>query len=183
MSALLALSLAVFLAVEARAQTPVKEYIRLGSRVIAIENSNGGGSGGAVQSLAVWPATASLGPSQVLQFSAIVTGITKTTVTWSISPSVGSISASGLYTAPSAISTGLMVTVIARSVADPTKTATALVKFYSPQVAGDFPLLGSFLNFYREMPQALWAKEFDWMAGVSVLPNAGVEHCNVGRVA
>jgi hypothetical protein len=60
------------------------------------------------------------------------------------------------------------VTVIARSAADPTKTATALVSFYSPSVSGDFPLLGSFLNFYRDMPQALWAKEFGWMNGVSV---------------
>lgn len=159
----------VLLPFEAHGQTSVKEYIRVGSRVIAIENTSGGGTGGTVQSLAVWPPTASLGPSQTLQFTAIVTGTTNSAVTWSISSSIGSITTNaGLYTAPASITNGLTVTVIARSVADPTKTATALVRFYSPSVSGDFPLLGSFLNFYRDMPQALWSKEFDWMASVSI---------------
>ena len=66
--------------------TPSKEYIHLGTRVIAIENPTTTGSGPV--RLAAWPATASLGPSQPLQFTAIVTGLTNTAVTWSIAPRI-----------------------------------------------------------------------------------------------
>jgi hypothetical protein len=54
-----------------------------------------------------------------------VTGSTNTAVTWSISPLTGSISNSGLYTAPASIASTQTITVSAKSAADPTKTATA----------------------------------------------------------
>ena len=95
---------------------PSKEYIHLGTRVIAIENPTTTGSGPV--RLVAWPATASLGPSQPLQFTAIVTGLTNTAVTWSIAPTnLGSInSASGLYIAPAQITTAQSVIVTAKSV-------------------------------------------------------------------
>jgi len=97
-----------------------------------------------------------------------VTGSGNTSVTWSVSPSVGSINSNGLYTAPAVIGTAQSVTVRATSQADPSKSATATVTFYSPGTSGYFPVFGSFLNFYRNMPQELWAKEFDMMREVDM---------------
>jgi len=83
-------------------------------------------------SVTVSPATAALVASRTQQFIATVSNSTNTAVTWTISPSAGSINASGLYTAPSSISSQQTVTVKAASVADPTKTATAAVTLYPP---------------------------------------------------
>ncbi len=82
--------------------------------------------------VSVSPASASLGPSQTQQFTATVTGSSITTVTWSISPSVGSISGSGLYTAPASITSQQTVTVKATSNADTTKSASATVTLVPP---------------------------------------------------
>ena len=57
----------------------------------------------------------------------MVTGTGNTAVTWSISPNVGTISQSGQYTAPPSIASAQPVTVTATSVADPTRSATAIV--------------------------------------------------------
>jgi hypothetical protein len=81
-------------------------------------------SGVAVQ---VNPNSASLTASQSQQFAATVTGTTNTAVTWSMNPSVGTLSTSGLYTAPASITSTQTVSITATSVADPTKFATATV--------------------------------------------------------
>ncbi|MGD1209785.1 MAG: hypothetical protein ABR973_00315 [Candidatus Acidiferrales bacterium] len=78
----------------------------------------------------VSPTTATIGPLQMFQFTADVTGTTNTAVSWSLSgsttgPALGTISASGLYTAPGT-SPGA-VTVTAQSAADSTKQGTATV--------------------------------------------------------
>jgi len=75
----------------------------------------------------VSPGSATLSGSQSVQFTATVTGLSSNSVTWSLSPSVGSIS-NGLYIAPSVISTSQTVTVTATSTADPTKSASASVQ-------------------------------------------------------
>ena len=85
--------------------------------------------------VAVTPATAALYPSQTQQFTAMVNNAGTTAVTWSINPNVGTISASGLYTAPASISTQQQVTVTATSQADTTKSATATVTLNPPPVA------------------------------------------------
>lgn len=151
--------------------SPSREYIYLRGRVVAVENQPGGGGPGPGDDsvrIGVRPSTVSLGAGQAQQFTATVTGTPNTAVQWSISPSVGTLTSAGLYTAPGTLTSGHSVTVTATSQADPTKSATATISFYSPQVAGDYPLLGSFLNFYRNMPQALWAREFDWMRQISM---------------
>jgi len=79
----------------------------------------------------VSPSTASLTPSQTQQFTATVTGTTNTAVTWSVSPAVGTISSGGLYTAPASLGSLHSVTVMAASVQDPTKSATASVTITS----------------------------------------------------
>ena len=77
--------------------------------------------------MSVSPATAALSQSQTQLFTATVPGTENGTTTWSLSPSVGTISSAGLYTAPSMIAAAQTVTVIATSVADPTNQATAHV--------------------------------------------------------
>jgi len=73
-------------------------------------------------SVSVTPGTAVVQTSANVQFNASVSGSTNTAVTWKAG--FGSISSSGLYTAPSSGGTD---TVIATSQADPTKAASATV--------------------------------------------------------
>jgi hypothetical protein len=73
-------------------------------------------------SVSLSPTSTNLQSGGQQQFSAYVSGTSKTAVTWTAS--AGTISTSGLYTAPSAAGT---YTVRAVSVADPTKSASASV--------------------------------------------------------
>jgi len=84
-------------------------------------------------SVTVGPATATLAANQTMQFTATVTGGSgNTAVTWNVNPNVGSVSSTGLYTAPASITTQQTVTVTATSVADGTKTASAAVALLAP---------------------------------------------------
>lgn len=116
-----------------------REYIHLDGRVLAVENQGATGDpgGGGPVRIDVWPGTVSLGVAQTQQFTAKITGTTNTAVRWSISPNVGTITSAGLYTAPTAVISGQSVAITAASEADLSKTSTATVSFYSPQVAGD----------------------------------------------
>ncbi len=76
----------------------------------------------AAVSVAISPTTATLSPGGTKQFTASVTGTTNTSVTWTATG--GTVSTSGLYTAPSTTGT---YTVKATSVADTTKSASATV--------------------------------------------------------
>ena len=88
-----------------------------------------------VVAVTVAPGTLSLGQGQTQQFTATVTGSSNTAVTWSVNPLVGGISTSGLYTAPSAITTPQSIVVTARSSADSTKSATATITLVPPPPA------------------------------------------------
>ena len=84
----------------------------------------------------VTPATVSLSAGKTQQFTATVTGGSgNTSVTWTLSPNVGSISNAGLYTAPATISSQQTVTATATSVADPTKSANATINLLAPPSA------------------------------------------------
>ena len=99
-------------------------------------NSNFGENGSPFDDItvSVSPSTASLYASQTQQFTATVNNTGNTAVAWTISPtSAGSITSSGLYAAPSSISTQQTVTVTAASQADNTKTATATITLLPPQ--------------------------------------------------
>ncbi|MCZ2153054.1 MAG: hypothetical protein LC114_03970 [Bryobacterales bacterium] len=85
-------------------------------------------------SVSLSPVTTSLRGGQSQQFIAAVQGSTNSAVTWSISPSVGSITNAGVYTAPPSIPQTQVITVTARSAADTSKTATALVTLTPPEV-------------------------------------------------
>ncbi len=78
-------------------------------------------------SISISPTSVTLSANQTQQFSAAVSGSTNTSVTWSMNPAAGTLSASGLYTAPASISSQQAVTVTATSLADPAKSAQAVV--------------------------------------------------------
>jgi hypothetical protein len=78
----------------------------------------------ALISVSLSPTSATLLSGQSQQFTATVTGSANTGVTWSAT--AGSISSSGLFTAPS-VSANTTVTVTATSIVDPTKSALGLV--------------------------------------------------------
>lgn len=82
----------------------------------------------------VLPSTESIYVSQTQQFYAKVAlpPDTDRSVVWSISPPVGSIDNSGLYTAPSSSASWQEITVTATSVAYPTKTASAKIWVFPP---------------------------------------------------
>jgi Chitobiase/beta-hexosaminidase C-terminal domain/Bacterial Ig-like domain (group 2) len=80
-----------------------------------------------VVAVSVAPGSATLAPSQSQQFTAGVTGTSDTNVTWALNPAVGTISATGLYTAPASIVGLQNIIVTATSNADPTKAASANV--------------------------------------------------------
>ena len=76
----------------------------------------------------VSPSSITLNGGQTQQFTATVTGISVSGVTWSINPQVGTIDGnSGLYTAPAPITTSQKVTVTATSVFDAGFTGTASI--------------------------------------------------------
>jgi hypothetical protein len=78
--------------------------------------------------ITVSPSSVSLGASETQQFTANVTNTSNTAVTWAVSCSsapCGTISASGLYTAPSVIPSAVTATVTATSQADSTKNFVA----------------------------------------------------------
>ena len=87
------------------------------------------------------PASASLQTGGTQQFTAIVTGSTNTSVAWSATG--GSISSSGLYTAPSTTGT---YTVTATSVADSTKSASATVTVSATVAVSISPASASLLT-------------------------------------
>ena len=93
-----------------------------------------GGSGGGTQTvmIAIAPTTATVPANGTQRFQATVTGSSNTAVTWQVNnvtggtASTGTISTTGLYTAPPT-TTAMQVMVTAVSSADTTKTASAAV--------------------------------------------------------
>jgi hypothetical protein len=79
--------------------------------------------------IAVSPTTVSMPAKWQQQFSAAVSGSTNTGVTWAVSQGTGTITQSGMYTAPSVAETD-MVTVTSQ--ADTTKSATASITVAAP---------------------------------------------------
>src|SRR5438046_1888803 len=87
----------------------------------------------AVVRVTISPVSATVGAGGTQQFTATVQNTSNTAVTWQVSgvtggnATVGTISSSGLYTAPAVVPNPAIVTVTAVSQADPTKSASAQV--------------------------------------------------------
>lgn len=96
-------------------------------------------TGTASVAVSVSPTSALLQAGKTQQFSASVSGSTNTGVTWWVNgvqggnSTVGTISTSGLYTAPASVPSTSTVTVMAKSVADTTKSASASVSIAAAQ--------------------------------------------------
>ncbi len=92
----------------------------------------------AAVTVSVSPTSASVQTTFTQQFTATVTGSTNTAVTWKVNgavggnSTVGTITANGLYAAPSAVPSPATVTVTAVSQADTTKSASATVTVTAP---------------------------------------------------
>lgn len=92
--------------------------------------------------ITVSPTAARVGVGQQQQFTAMVQNASNTTVTWQIdgvaggNATVGTISASGLYTAPATVPNPATVTVSAASQADPSRTGSATVTIMAPGTGG-----------------------------------------------
>src|SRR5579862_7958344 len=95
-------------------------------------------------SVAIVPSTAIVPAGGSLSFLATVKGVTDTTVTWSVKVGVagGSITSSGVYTAPNTLGTYI---VVATSVADTTASASAVVTIGlpPPTTGGNFTAVGN----------------------------------------
>jgi hypothetical protein len=80
------------------------------------------------------PRAATLGPSGTQAFSATVVGTTNVSVNWTApDPGGGTVSSTGLYTAPGSTGT---YRVVVTSAGDPTKSATAFVTVTTPTTFG-----------------------------------------------
>ena len=86
----------------------------------------------------VTPTSASTTAGATQQFAASVTGTSDTAVTWTVSgtgcsgATCGTITSSGLYTAPPAVPSPATVTITATSVSDPSKSTSATVTIAPP---------------------------------------------------
>jgi len=91
--------------------------------------------GGNLINVTVSPQTVTLPLGQSQQFTAAVTGTTNENVVWSISPAEGSISSTGIYTAPATLTSSQPVTVMATSAADGTRFGTVTINLTSSSAA------------------------------------------------
>ncbi len=80
-----------------------------------------------VSPITIQPPNATLLQGQTQQFTATIQNTGNQSVTWSISPPLGSVSTTGLYTTPVNILSSQQVTLTATGVADPSKSATAII--------------------------------------------------------
>ncbi len=80
-------------------------------------------------SISISPTSLAMPEKWQQQFSATVSGSTSTGVTWTVSKGTGTITQSGLYTAPQAVETDV---VTATSQADSTKSASATITVAAP---------------------------------------------------
>lgn len=93
-------------------------------------------------SVALTPASVTLAPSATQAFIATVSNGSNAAVTWAISgagcngSSCGTISSSGLYTAPASVPTSATITITVSSVSNPTQSASASVTIVPAQAAG-----------------------------------------------
>ena len=106
--------------------------------------TGGSSSSGDTVSITVVPSTASVVANNTQLFGATISGATNTTATWQVNGvtggnnALGTISSSGLYTAP-AVSATTTFTVTAISNDDSTKSATAFVTVSPASTGGDPP--------------------------------------------
>jgi len=134
------------------AQSPWKRAVELGSclllaggAVFTLDACIGGASSKSPVSVSVTPSTAQVYVGITAKFTASVTGSSNTAVTWEVNgksggnSTLGTISSTGLYIAPSAVPSSGTVTVTAVSQADTDANASASVTILSAAVVAVSP--------------------------------------------
>jgi glucose/arabinose dehydrogenase len=122
-------------------------------------------------SVALSPGNATVAQSQTQQFTAAVTGSANQAVTWSLFPVFGSISSTGLYTAPSLVSTVQNITVTATSAADSTKSAS--VTFTVTPPGGFVPIrVNAGGPTYTDTAGNIWSADTGASSGTGFQSNA-----------
>ncbi len=119
-----------------------------GYTVLSVTSS----STGAV-TVTVAPSTVTLtaGSGRTQQYSAKVSSPSTPAVRWSLSPAIGTISATGLYTPPASIAAPTNVTITATSFADASKSASATVSIMPP--GSGVPIITVVANATGEAPE------------------------------
>ena len=143
------------------------------------------------------PVTVTVGPSNVAlyasssqQFGTTVTGTSNTAITWSLSPAVGTISSTGVYTAPASITSAQNVTVTAASTAEPSQSASALVYLQPSPLSQNGPIVWAVGSLYRVGPAdaagtsttaQMWAGrgEYESFQIITQAPTGGLTNVNV----
>jgi hypothetical protein len=105
-----------------------------------------------VSSITVSPTQMTMSASQVQQFAATETGSANALVNWSVNPPVGTISSSGVYTAPGSIASSQTITVKAASAANPSFSASASVTLTASSALAAFPLNELFGVAWTDQP-------------------------------
>ncbi|MEJ1928683.1 hypothetical protein WDZ92_00220, partial [Nostoc sp. NIES-2111] len=139
-------------------------------------------------SVSLSPSTGTVLSGASLPLTATVTGSTNQNVTWRLSSPIGSITSSGVYTAPANITSATSVMVIATSVADSSRSASSTLTIQPAlssaitlpvEVYGGNGVISS-VNFEVSATQAANARSlymqihgFDFVGEVSVQVNNG----------
>ena len=90
------------------------------------------------------PSYATLAPSQTQQFQAFIGGAANTAVTWTVVPQIGSLTAAGLYTAPSSVLAQQTIVMTATSLVDPTAKANCILITVNPPAKPQATTLATF---------------------------------------
>src|SRR5207302_1311114 len=104
-------------------------------------------------SVAPGPVAYTGGGQPVQMIAAVTGGSGNKTVTWSVTPQVGTISANGLYTAP-LTAAAQTVTVKATSVADPTQFITSPVSLLGPLTVKITPATATMVTGQQQLCSA-----------------------------
>ena len=88
------------------------------------------------------------------QFTAFVHGTNDTTLTWTMSPSIGTLTTGGLYTPPTTLGSVTAVTVTATSVANPSVAASMVVTIFPP---GTIRIVNGQTTPYTDSSGNVWA--------------------------
>jgi hypothetical protein len=101
--------------------------------VVIQKNSSGGGGQGNI-AVSITPTSGTLQSGRSMQFTSQITGTSNTSVTWNAV--LGSVSSSGLYTAPS-VASQTIDTISAISAADPARYASVSITVTAPSSSGN----------------------------------------------
>jgi hypothetical protein len=114
--------------------------------LLACGGSAGGSPPPPTARVTVSPPSASLFPGQTQQFTATVTGLSSTAVTWNVNGVAGgdvthgTVDATGLYTAPATVPSPASATVSAVSQANASKSGSAGVIVLTPTASGTYTI-------------------------------------------